>query len=132
MIGVAGSAEKDRIKYRLELSEIQTRKDFVAKTKKAIADMRRVVQDPEVKAKRERQQKQALMGSGVPEPDKYARMRAAINEDNENFVASVQQTQQVPPSPSPMSCVHGCWQQQQQQQKDRMQGGNEGRGHCGE
>jgi len=92
-----GIVESNRQKFRLEQSEVDSRKKFISETQYIIKKMKEELNNAQTKGKMEHDQRDALgmksKGRGDV-PDRFAAVDAAIKEDNDNFIRNQAQVQE--------------------------------------
>ncbi|KAJ3043814.1 Syntaxin-6 [Rhizophlyctis rosea] len=90
--------ESNPAKFRLDVREIGQRKDFIAKIKRQVQDMRSVVSQPSLtRTREEKAAREALFqpSKTVRTTDKYGRTEEEYRMSNARFIEREQQQQQM-------------------------------------
>ncbi|XP_077986294.1 syntaxin-6-like [Glandiceps talaboti] len=91
-----GIVETNPRKFKIELPELDERKNFVSKTKDLVKDMKDHMASPSTKTREERKSRQTLMSNGPKRAqDKYTRLDNEIVESNQRFLDDSRQQQQM-------------------------------------
>lgn len=85
--------ENNRTKFKIEDDELRSRKKFVSDTRAQLAAISNELQNTRTRGKLENDQREMLMKRKAPVDDKYARLNAAIEEDNEQFIHGQREAQ---------------------------------------
>jgi len=81
--------EANRQKFKIEESELQTRKQFISEQKRKVQEWKDEM--VKTKGKVEKDQRELLMKQKKPQSNKYAKLEAAVEADNESFVSGQKQ-----------------------------------------
>ncbi|XP_065197854.1 syntaxin-6-like [Sycon ciliatum] len=89
--------ESNPSKFRLTPQEIDQRKAFIYGTRDDVKQMKEHLSSAQAKSKVEQSARKNLMGnsSGKKTKDRYTRLDNALEDDNQEFIESHQQQQQV-------------------------------------
>jgi len=85
--------EGNRIKFKLDEKEIESRKAFVATTNRHIQEIKETINSTRSKGKMENDERATLMPSGKHE--KFVKLEQAIVQDNSEFIQDQENQQQV-------------------------------------
>jgi len=88
-----GIVEKDKLRFRIEDYEINSRKNFVWSTRKKIQSIKDDMSSTVTKGKMEKDSRMNLMQQ-KNQNSKFAKYEASVQKDNEQFIEGQQQRQQ--------------------------------------
>jgi len=87
--------ESNRSKFKIEETEIISRKGFIESIKQRVNVIKDDLYSPRTRGKIDKDQRDQLQQKKVVQTDKYAKLHNALEEDNDNFISSQQQKQQL-------------------------------------
>jgi len=91
-----GIVEGNRQRFKLDISEVESRKNFITETKTAIKRMKDELNSAQSKGKMDNDNRSSLMGGKPKGPaGKFDLLHAAIQDDNENFINGSQRQLQA-------------------------------------
>lgn len=92
-----GIVEKNPRKFRIEISELKERREFIERTKSAVKEMKSQMTSPQSRASEESNVRQSLLNSSSPTKsyDKYSRLDAEIERSHQSFIDDTAQNQQL-------------------------------------
>jgi len=85
--------ENNRTKFKIDESEITTRKGFITATKQKVNSIKEDLNSPKTKSKLERDQREILV-TQKQGSDKYSKLQVALEQDNDDFINDQGQRQQ--------------------------------------
>ncbi|EDV28006.1 expressed hypothetical protein, partial [Trichoplax adhaerens] len=86
--------ESNPSKFRIDDLEINERKSFISRTKKTIKEIKEELTSTSRRAKKEKHEREALLGSKGRHQDRYTRLDKEIEQSNQNFIEENQKQQQ--------------------------------------
>jgi len=90
-----GIVESNRQKFKLEQSEVDSRKKFISETQYIIKKMKEELNNTQTKGKMDNDQRDALMKSktGRKDGDQFSKLNEAVRTDNDAFIKGQAQVQ---------------------------------------
>ncbi|XP_070531647.1 syntaxin-6-like [Ptychodera flava] len=91
-----GIVETNPKKFKIDLPELEERKNFVLRTKELVKEMKDHMASPSTKSREERKSRQSLMPNGPKRgQDKYTRLENDIEQSNQRYLDDTRQQQQL-------------------------------------
>jgi len=86
--------ESNRSKFKIEESEISTRKGFIQSTKQRVSVIKDELNSARTRGKIDRDQRELLSATKKPVQDRYSKVQQALEQDNEDYIEGSKQRQQ--------------------------------------
>lgn len=91
-----GIVEKNPKKFKIEVEELQNRRDFIERTKTSVKDMKLHMTSPKAKNLEETNVRQSLLNSSPSKSyDKYTRLDAEMERSHQSYIDDTSQHQKL-------------------------------------
>ncbi|XP_052221530.1 syntaxin-6-like [Dreissena polymorpha] len=92
-----GIVEKNPKKFRIEVSELKERRDFIERTKSAVREMKSQMTSPQIRTTEDTNVRQSLLNPKSPSKvyDKYSRLDMEAERSHQSFIDDTTQHQQL-------------------------------------